>query len=788
MPIQLMKILKKISYYPSKPIYIVFNLTHDPLKLHTQFLDIIDEPLCAIRWHQSHEAEFLELQPQAIINLPAQRMLLNLLLRHMSSYRFRGAIIQISSTQLLTRPPFSTIRTLMKNIITMRSYKKLPYQVIIYNSAIPEAQDAIIFKPEKNLRQFPLLWTSIQSSFQHIIEEFKALNNVSSTNQATHFDVLMDPTEYLLASIGKNNTVQCQALHLIGFGITNTHDVAHPILKPYHPQIWPHIISKTSMVLIILSLIYVVREHYVLEQIMQEHKNALRNTSSSTLTAQLLNILRTKDNYWSSFITASPLPPLEYPDEALKVFQQLPQDTQIHDVLEHLKTAGQFENTHEINTYYDQVAQLICTLRAQENTPHCLTAIKSSLIHLWASKQLALIENSILPIDTAHADVSVKINQLNYILKHPNIVGEHVHQRLGLVESISRQYPDKNIEKKHNDIKELVVFFKDSGTYKTIQYIYNRYTQDTPLPLDIYTPMNSVDAHIMQQLNPLEHVQPQHPPMMHDIVIGWDTIYRSYLPLKGCFPLHQHSHQDCDVQQFIQFFQPKKGTFDRLWQQYFGTHVIEKEHDELVFTDSIASYITPEVIERYMQVRIIQSIFFASDQPTVSLRLRPEITHKDLHVDLRLPHKTYVIDANMHTEVPINWSYTEDDFLSFTFKLKEEEKIIEYRGPWALMHLMNKHLIPGAQYNTLELHALQQTLRMNLIGHPHLAPWYTHLYDGFNLPDKILVEHAPQSTAPLVLIPQSASPVIEKKSAPAPAPAPQDIVIDDEIIIEDDTI
>ena len=766
LPRNLFTILNNISRCPARPIYFIFNLTHNPIQLHTQFIQIINETSYGIQWHQSQEAEIIELRPHAIFNMPSQRMLLTILFRHIAKKRFKGIIIQISSAQLLSRPSFTTLHALMQHIATLTT-RSLRYQIIIYNSEDSAAQDAIIFRPEKHMAQQPELWASLRTSFQNIIDIFRQQHNVPHSTEATHFDILMDPTEYLITSITKHNTFQMTALHLLGFGISQKDNTSHPILTPYTHSIWPKVISSTAVGLLVISFMLVVREHYILQKLIQEHKKTLMHLTPKALSTQLMMHLRNKDTYWHNFIPASThaTPTLEYPQEAISIFTTYPVDTQIKITLDNLGPNPPFENSHEINNYYNQTAHLICTLRDQNKDNFCLESTKSILIHYWISKQLENIEDSLLPIDTqADIDLTIRINQLNYIIKNPEIVGEHVHQRLGLVESMLRQQPEPTLQKRHDELQELVELFKTSGSYQILEYIAQRYSHDKAIPKPECTPLNAVDARIMQRLHPVEKVPDNQPGQLQEIVHAWDNIYRSFLPLKGCFPLHQMSTQDCDVHQFNEFFRPDTGLFDQLWTQHFSSYVSDGSTPDISFIPDIAPFIRHELIERYMQVRIIQSVFFATHQPVISIRMRPEITNKDLHVEFRLSHKKYPLDANMHTEIPINWSYNDDDYIGFNFILKEEEKLIEYRGHWAIMRLLKEHFMPNTQQNTIEINALNQTLRLNLIGHPHLAPWYSHLYNGFDLPEKIL-----NTTTPHVSTHHAGSEINE----------PEDIIIEE---------
>lgn len=744
-PLMIRKIINKLSRTSAPPLYIMFNLTQSSLKINTHYTEILSEEKHHIRWYQSPDAEFLELSPQAIVSLKFQKQLLQLLLRHIAKTRFGGIVIQISSQTLMQNPPYNTIVDLIHHINKIGYHKALPFQVMIYNHEAPDANDAVILRPESAHRQHPLLWKTLRSSFQNLIDELHHQAMCTNIIEPTRLDLLMNPTENLLTSISENTNLSCLAIHLIGFSIpTTSTDTDNPLLHPYHPKYWPKFISKSALVLIILSGCIVLKEHYDLSIRLHKQNHLLKQTDNTLITHQLLQYINENDNYWSHLLRLqSPLPALDSSQIKLsfKRFQTIPVTEQIQAIQSALIVTPEFINPNEVSVYFEKIAKLTCTLRETSESTDCQNRALADLVHDWSKKQLNMLEQGILPVDLdANIDPSIRLNQLDYLLKHPEMIGEHVHARLGLLESMLRQHPHKDLSDHQADIQALVTSFKQSGSYDAIQYLIERQSSEFAVPQPEITAINDSDRRLIDALIPLEKISDAQPAILEDAIQGWDILYRSYLPLQGCYPLQQGSTQDCDANAFINFFKPKTGTFDTLWQKHFEAYVTPSSSGEDIpeFLPSIAPYLSEEIIERYMQARIIQSVFFESNLSAISLRIRPEISERDLQADLMIGKKTYSLHANGHVEIPLVWDYTSDHNISIYMQLHGKDKKIEYFGPWAILKLMQNHLISGSNYNSIQIHELGQTLRLNLIGHPHIAPWYTSLYDGFELPQNIL--------------------------------------------------
>lgn len=788
------KILNKLSKFTAAPIYVVFNLTQVPIKINTHFTDILSEDSYHIRWYQSPEAEFLELSPQAIVSLNFQKKLLLLLLRHIARARFSGVVIQISSETLIHRPPFKTIRTLIQHIDKLKYRKSLPYQVMIYNNNAPEATDAVVLRPESSDQSHPKLWQALRCSFQKLIDDYHHSHEASPITEPTSLDLLMDPAENLLAAIAKDTLLTCKAIHLIGFSISKAPASDNPLLYPYRPSRWPNIISKSAVTLILLSAAIVFKERYDLHERLALQHEELKKTNGTVLTHQLMAALGKSDSYWSELIEPHSLPPLDpsYLGEANKVFREMPLDQQITNVSTGLYSPPDFINPNEVTTYYEKASKLICTLRQEPASADCLSRAMTELVHDWSRKQLSLLENSLLPIDlTTNIEPSIRLNQLDYLLKHPEIIGEHVHARMGLLASMLRRHPNAALKLQQTELQELVESFKNSGSYKAIQYVFDRHSNDKPIVHPTLNALNSSDQRLIDSILPLEKTNASQPIVLQDTIRAWDLLYRSYLPLKGCFPLQQSSSQDCDATQFINFFHPNSGTFDQLWQQHFAHLLANTTGSEPpAFLPEIAPFLSQEILDRYMQTRIIQSVFFSEGQPALTLRFRPEITESELHVNLKLGSKSYHLHANQHIEVPASWNYATDHHISIILQLDQQEKVIDYKGPWAVLRLMRDHLVSGNNYNYLEINELNQTLRLNLVGQPELAPWYASLYDNFELPQQVLNNASaalPEPTSSFVK-PVRIEP-IEQLNSEEPQVNIQNIEealnADDEVIIED---
>lgn len=737
-------ILSKLSKYSAPPIYIIFNLTQAPIKINTHFTDILAEDRHFIRWYQSPDAEFLELSPHAIVSLNFQKKLLSLLLRHIARRRFHGVVIQISSETLMQQPPFNTVRKLIQYIDNIRYKKNLPYQIMIYNDQTLDADDAVILRPETHNQKHPKLWQTLRPSFQDLIEAIHLKSNNMLT-EPTQLDLMMDPIENLLKAITENTEFACTAIHLIGFSIPSQQTYSNPLLNTYHHNRWPNIISKTAIALMLLSAAIVLKEHYDLRVKLSLSRAELQKTDNMVLTHQLLAQLSHQDAYWSNLIQLPKTIKLEndHIDAARELFIKMPENQQIENILSALVTTPEFINPSEVTAYHEKISKLVCTLKQQANTKDCLERSLSLLIHEWTKKQLNHLEKSLLPIDiNADIEASTRLNQLDYLLKHPEIIGEHVHSRLGLLESMLRQHPNQELQTQQSNIQDLVSSFKESGSYQALQYIFDRHSNDKPIPYPTISPINTTDQNIINSIIPQEKNYDSQPDVLQDTLKGWDLIYRSYLPLQGCFPLHQSSTQDCDPSKFVEFFQPNSGTFDRLWQKHIEPLVAPTtSSDTPTFLPTVAPYLSNEIIDRYMQIRIIQSVFFTTGQASLSLRFRPEISQHDLQADLKIHDKSYHIHANQHTEIPVTWNYITDQNLSITIHYNGMEENISYMGPWGLLRLIRNHLISSNNHNYIDINALNQHLRLTLIGHPHLAPWYTSLYDNFDLPVHMLISN-----------------------------------------------
>lgn len=744
LPPTLNKILTQLSRPYAQPIYVVFNLTEAPLKLNTHFNSIISEPTYHVRWYQSPDAEFLELSPHALVALNFQKKLCILLLRHIAPLRFGGLVIQIGRSTLLQMPTFKTVSALIGYIDQLKYRTHVPYQIMIYDDQHDQYADAIILRPEPGYQQHPKLWEAMRQSFQELIERIHQHNETTPLQQATLIDFLMPPTQTLLASIGAHPSLICHAIHLIGFNLPNPTASQNPLLKRYTPTPWPRLISRFAVFLILISAGLVVKEHYELQQAIYAKEQNIKTAQHTTLAQQLMQDLLDQDPTWATLLQPLNAPKLDpsWRTETRRAFNALPKEAQVASMYPTLAAPPEWNTPQEVNQYFDHVARFACTLKGEAENPNCLSALMDAFTHHWIRLELQNLEHTLLPIDlSSHMEASVRRNQLNYLLKHPDIIGEHVHQRLSLLEQALKEHPDASLRQSQFELQSLVESFKESASYQALSYLFEQSTQGTPVDRPKLHPINACDRRVMERILPQHINDHQHPAPLAALVPHWDELYRAYLPLKGCFPLHQTSSQDCDPHAFIAFFAPNTGTFDRLWPQFAS--LLQEHQGNITLSPEWTTFVDPALIDRYMQVRLIQSMFFDHQSPITHLRLRPEITDRALNAQLHIQNHLYPMSSNPHLDIPIHWNPLEPAPIKLSLSVDQQEEVREFSGPWALWRFIDQYLTPP--HNALRIQYLNHELRIHLLGHPQLAPWHHHLYDQFDLPEQILITKQPSS-------------------------------------------